>query len=170
MKKIGLICLALVLALGVLGVGYGLWDKTVYIEGTVNTGEVNAIMSVGDCSDTEPPEKDVSSIECYLDPNDNQVLIVTITNAYPSIDYYCNFDITNTGTVPVIVNGYTVTSTLPVGATLEVPDFVGTQIEPDLSVYGQLHVHLANDAEELTTYTFEVGIWLVQWNEYPYVR
>ena len=168
MKKIGLLCLALVLALGALGVGYGLWDKTVYIEGTVYTGEVDAIMSVGDCWDTEPPEKDVSSIECYLDPVDNQILIVTIYNAYPSIDYYCNFDITNAGTVPIIVEDYTVTSTLPAETTLEVPDFVSTQIEPKESVYGQLHVHLANDAAELTPYTFEVAFWLVQWNESQY--
>ena len=37
MKKIGLICLALVLALGVLGVGYAMWDKTLTITGTVST-------------------------------------------------------------------------------------------------------------------------------------
>ena len=167
MKKIGLLCLALVLALGALGVGYGLWDKTVYIAGTVNTGEVDAIMSVGNCYDDEIEGKDYSSISCVL-AADPQILLVTITDAYPCITYTCNFDITNTGTVPVIVNGYTVTSNLPAGATLVVPDFVGTQIEPKESVYGMLHVHLDNDAEELTTYTFEVAIWLVQWNEYPY--
>jgi len=40
MKKFGLLCLALVLALGALGVGYAAWTDTVYINGTVNTGEV----------------------------------------------------------------------------------------------------------------------------------
>jgi hypothetical protein len=41
MKKIGLLCLALVLALGALGVGYAHWTDTIYIEGTVNTGSVD---------------------------------------------------------------------------------------------------------------------------------
>ena len=40
MKKIALISLALVLALGALGVGYALWWDEVTIEGTVDTGVV----------------------------------------------------------------------------------------------------------------------------------
>lgn len=40
MKKIGLLCLALVLALGTLGVGYAAWTDTIYIEGTVTTGSL----------------------------------------------------------------------------------------------------------------------------------
>ena len=40
MKKIGLLSLALVLALGALGVGYAAWTDTITIEGTVNTGSV----------------------------------------------------------------------------------------------------------------------------------
>jgi hypothetical protein len=38
MKKIGLLCLALVLALGTLGIGYAHWMDTIYIEGKVHTG------------------------------------------------------------------------------------------------------------------------------------
>jgi hypothetical protein len=38
MRKIGLLCLALVLALGTLGVGYAMWSDEVTIEGTVDTG------------------------------------------------------------------------------------------------------------------------------------
>ena len=41
MKKLGLISLALVLALGALGVGYAAWTDTITIEGTVNTGSVD---------------------------------------------------------------------------------------------------------------------------------
>lgn len=41
MKKIGLICLAVVLALGVLGVGFAHWSQTIEIETTVETGSVN---------------------------------------------------------------------------------------------------------------------------------
>ena len=40
MKKIGILCLALVLALGSLGIGFAHWSDQLYVEGTVNTGEV----------------------------------------------------------------------------------------------------------------------------------
>lgn len=40
MKKFGLLCLTLVLALGSIGAGYAMWSDTVYIEGTVSTGTV----------------------------------------------------------------------------------------------------------------------------------
>ena len=42
MRKLTFICLALIVALGMLGVGYALWYKVLYINGTVYTGEVNA--------------------------------------------------------------------------------------------------------------------------------
>lgn len=41
MKKIGLICLAIVLALGGLGVGLAMWSETLTIDATVNTGDIN---------------------------------------------------------------------------------------------------------------------------------
>jgi len=41
MKKIGLLALAIVLALGALGVGYAAWTDTIFINGTVNTGNVD---------------------------------------------------------------------------------------------------------------------------------
>ena len=41
MKRIGLLCLALVLALGALGVGYAAWTDTVVMEQTVNTGSLD---------------------------------------------------------------------------------------------------------------------------------
>jgi len=44
MRKIGLLALALVLALGALGVGYAAWTDTVTIEGTVNTGTVDLVV------------------------------------------------------------------------------------------------------------------------------
>lgn len=39
MKKIGLICIVLVLALGTLGVGYATWSQELIITETVNTGK-----------------------------------------------------------------------------------------------------------------------------------
>lgn len=41
MRKIGFFALAMVLALGTLGVGYAAWTDTLTIEGTVETGDVD---------------------------------------------------------------------------------------------------------------------------------
>jgi predicted ribosomally synthesized peptide with SipW-like signal peptide len=45
MKKIGLIALTLVIALGALGVGYAAWTDTVTITGNVNTGTVDLVVT-----------------------------------------------------------------------------------------------------------------------------
>jgi len=49
MKKIGLLVLALVLALGTLGVAYAAWTDTIAIDGTVETGtlDINAVYFSG---------------------------------------------------------------------------------------------------------------------------
>jgi predicted ribosomally synthesized peptide with SipW-like signal peptide len=50
MKKLGLFSLALVLALGGLGVGYAMWSDTVTISGNVTTGTLDLV--VENCSNT----------------------------------------------------------------------------------------------------------------------
>ena len=41
MKKLGLLWLATVMALGALGIGYAAWTDTIFISGTVNTGSLD---------------------------------------------------------------------------------------------------------------------------------
>lgn len=166
MKKIGILALVLIFALGSLGIGYAHWSKSLFIVGTVDTGSLDAILSVGDSWDTEIEGKDFSSIECHLDPMDSQRLIVTVTNAYPSIDYYQEFDVTNTGTIPLHVASTDVSSGLPCG-TVEITDLTSAQIHPGESAWGIIHVHLCQDAGELATYTFGATIVCDQWN-WPY--
>jgi len=50
MKKIGLLALALIMALGALGIGYAAWTDTINITGTVETGSVS--LDIVDCSNT----------------------------------------------------------------------------------------------------------------------
>jgi hypothetical protein len=75
MKKFGLLCLAIVLALGALGVGYAAWTDTIFIEGSVQTGSVcisiqdGSWEEVGGCPDKQwttwelldVPDPDVTS-------------------------------------------------------------------------------------------------------------
>jgi len=171
MKKIGILCLALVLALGLLGVGFALWDKTLYINGTVNTGEVDAEFTNVSCmEDVEVELKDVGQCEALLGA-DLQSLDITITNGYPCYGCTVYFDITNTGTVPVKVNAMTITNPDPaaVAVTWTLDLAVGDQIDAGDSASGDIYIHVEQGAAELAQYTFTAEIWLVQWNEYPYV-
>lgn len=55
MKRIALICVALVLALGGLGVSYAEWSDTIYIEQTVSTGTV-CVEWIAPASSLDPPD------------------------------------------------------------------------------------------------------------------
>jgi len=128
MKKIGLLILALVLALGALGVGYASWTDTITINGSVSTGDVclcitqtgahapftldpcgtghldpNGLYSTCDplyFSDQEPAEtKDVACTDVtWVDCN---TLGVTVTNGYPYYASGVDFTVCSCGSVPV---------------------------------------------------------------------
>jgi hypothetical protein len=171
MKKIGLLLLVVVLALGALGVGYAMWDKTVYIDGTVNTGEVDATFTDAWCSDTgiDPGyDKDVGSCSVIIDPEDNQLLHITINNGYPCYSCYIFYTITNTGTVPVMVQDLWTNNPDPTKVTVQwqMDLYVGDQIDPGDSRTGSILIHVEQPADELATYYFDGGVYLVQWNEY----
>jgi hypothetical protein len=124
MKKIGIICLALVLALGTLGVGYAHWSQTLYIDTTVNTGTL--CVGFQELILTEDPEaidpttglpKDVGSITgemvdqkgTHYDEYTGEYLpiyekiTVAIDNAYPCYGVHIVFTVANGGTIPADV-------------------------------------------------------------------
>ncbi len=143
MKKFGLLCLAIVLALGSLGVGYAAWTDTIYIEGTVNTGSVSLGFSKIMCSEPfgEVEDKEVGSISCDLtgevrcqiDYAGNLVdayekAVFELVNAYPCYQTAVVVDVASCGTIPVIINDLTITMVQvdASGATLETLTWVGT--------------------------------------------
>jgi len=124
MKKIGLLCLALVLALGTLGIAYAAWTDTVYINQTVETGVVR--IGFAKIVTGEKPEyegKDVGSISGKLSgeivgyiPNPipgyppipvYSEVVVLVNNAYPCYEVYDVVDVANVGTIPVIITDLT---------------------------------------------------------------
>lgn len=212
MKKIGLLLMAVVLVLGVMGVGYALWYKVLYINGTVNTDNVDAEWTDISNPDNEalglPPDghpdqkydpdhpsvpgyqpgnKDVGWTEAWIDDLDPQILHVELHNVYPC--YYNDLQLhyMNTGSVPVKVNEVRV---IPHNFTLsenfgdddgeiwiDTVTNVGDQLDPgeDTSFSFQIHVEqpaLENagrgEIGDPPAYTFDVQIFLVQWNEYPF--
>ena len=123
MKKIGLICLAVVLALGGLGVGYAMWSDTVAVTGPVTTGTV--LIGFQELITSEvPPEaggKDVGSVNATLEtpvgihysefyqewmPIYDEIL-VTISNGYPCYYAHVVFTVANGGTIPVHIKSFT---------------------------------------------------------------
>jgi hypothetical protein len=136
MKKISLICLALVLAMGTLGVGYASWTDTVYIDGTVDTGEVCVWFGPSAGVDDpyapppyippEPPPdmRDWNTTEgenfpdrvYRVDKNvgwgdavvsvDRKTMTVTFSNVYPCYYNHVGFWIYNCGTVPVKIQKF----------------------------------------------------------------
>lgn len=122
MKKTGLICLALVLALGSLGVGYALWSDTAFLDVSVQTGNVEWEYLRPPISPGEPPRppivtqddtgddpplflKDVANTTwLYIDSDsdgDFDTLQITISNAYPGYTNHCAFWVHGKGSVPL---------------------------------------------------------------------
>jgi hypothetical protein len=169
MKKIGILALALVLALGALGVGFALWSETLYIEGMVETGDLEADWILVGYGDTELPEKDVSYVDAYVC---GKTLYITVYNAYPCIDYYVDFEIYNSGTIPLHVCGFNYDlGNMGSGEADFVADFViyisgaSLQLHPGESLSFTLNIHLNNLAIQGETYWFTLDWVAAQYNE-----
>jgi len=171
----------LMIALMAVGVSYALWSKTIYINGTVNTGTFDAIFT-GDykwsatyvdpaSGETLPvPTEKLTGItvDTHTQENDPETLIVVISGLYPCITIHIDYFIKNAGTVPWIVNKVTPDiSVFPGTVTVTPSGLVGTQVDGGESIPADLEVHIDNRALQSTTYTFSVTIEVVQWNEYP---
>lgn len=170
MKKIALICLALVIALGGLGVASALWWDWLYVDAYVYTGDIGVEWSLEGCWDNE--EKDVSWIDAWISGNG---LYVDIYNAYPCVTYTVWWDMVCTGTVPVHFDGPYIGGNLPPGATITFTDMAGVpidwyseQLHEGDRIEGLLTVHLDNSAEQNAFYWFFIDLYYHQYNE-PYM-
>lgn len=173
MKKILLISLALVLALGTLGVAGALWWDWLYIDGYVYTGDIGAEWSIEAYYDNEAADKDVSYIDAWLPEPD--VMYIDIYNAYPSITYTVMWDIHCTGSVPIHFAQPYFDTNLPDGTEFifTVYDAAGNvipwsdvQLHEGDYLYGMLTIHLDNFADQNTTYWFYMWIDYGQYNEF----
>jgi predicted ribosomally synthesized peptide with SipW-like signal peptide len=136
MKKIGLLLLALVIALGALGVGYAKWTDSVNIVGQVNTGTlILGIADAGtnDSGTTADPNclpgvntegKNVASAESTNDGSQvtacagyYKSITETFKNVYPYYSPGVKIQIASCGTVPIkiedVVAYYVAPTTLP---------------------------------------------------------
>lgn len=118
MKRIGLLALALVLALGALGVGYAMWSDEVVVEGTVDTGTVR--IGIVKAVATLDQTKDVATVDITFEdplgpwdcpiPREAQDyaydrVVVTIDDAFPCLWVDIEFYVGNVGTIPIHIVG-----------------------------------------------------------------
>jgi len=107
MKKIGLLVLAVVLALGLVGAAFAAWDSsaTVVVNDTMGTVQVG-VQAVSGCVNTGSM---LASAYSGWYPTVTQ----NVTNAAPGDVINCTFVIANTGTLPVTLSiiGTAITST-----------------------------------------------------------
>lgn len=186
MKKLIGIFASLILALGMSGVAYATWQESLYIEGTVNTGTMDMGWIEVKSWDTDDyahwgymdANKNVSDIDCVVSADPN-ILTVTVTNAYPCIDYYNLVELKNIGTIPVHIylvpfaadpvvevdityySSYDIHSG---GVPITQPP---VQIHQGDSIYALIHVHLTQEADMDAIYYFNAEIVAVQWNLPP---
>ena len=157
---LGLLSIALLLALCLTGVGYAAWTDEISIQGTMKTGFIEVVLSAGDCS--------APQISCSVS-SDPHTLVVTLTDAHAGT-YTCGFTITNHGTIPVKIQSINIDkSGVPAGVEVSVLGVtVGTQIEqagvePD-SFEGVVTVTVDEGCQ--VTGWFSVAFSFVQWNLY----
>jgi hypothetical protein len=136
----GTLFMGLVIALGGLGIGYGLWTDLLEVNGTVETGTVDARMWVGDV--TEKPEfedKDVGS--CTANEVAQEVaepapaggasgstdqsstadkVEITISGAYPGYECDVEIAVQNIGTIPIKVDKVLLTNVTDISPAGEV--------------------------------------------------
>jgi hypothetical protein len=105
--KTGIICLALVLALGSLGIGFSQWSETLTMDPPINTGYLELKLTDTFYTDNEPPGPDVGTVECIQTGGGPELdfteLEVRLNNVYPGYEAQINLCIKNTGTIPIRV-------------------------------------------------------------------
>jgi hypothetical protein len=166
MKKIGLICLVLVLAVGALGVSYALWSDSLFLEGTVETGEVEVcIVSIAsdDVGIDPGHNKDVGWVETQI--VDCNTATITIHDGYPCYETYIHFTSAIGGTIPVILEEINITNPGDPCITVDAWDSLGEQRHPGERADNTIYVHVEQCADQGATYTFTVEFYYVQYNE-----
>jgi hypothetical protein len=179
--------MVMVIALAAVGIGYGLWAETLYLDGEVYTGTVDIEFSgpyieegvdVNGQYTTPPPAgKDTVLCEAFLGgpDGDSEVdfgydqMTILVEGLFPSYHCKVGFDVTNIGTVPVHVhhpNCY-----VPPWVFIDYSDCYehGFQLHPGESTpWCWIDIHFTNDdgvPEGSGPYFFDLQVLAEQWNE-----
>jgi hypothetical protein len=151
----------LMAALMLVGATYALWDAWLYVDVTVETGNIGLeweIMGSG----KEGDFKEISIMNAYID---GDTLYVTVDVAYPCVTYWVDFVIIGTGSVPVHMI-WEESGDLDPYAEVLFPYPQPIQIHLDDRLMGRIEIHFDNTAQQSTTYTYRVELHYGQYNEF----
>ena len=189
MKKAMGMFAALALAMAMTGVAYAHWSQIIYIEGTVETGEVTVGWLSADNDDDEYLGKDVGSVVVRLEgvkgthETDNiyETLVIELNNVYPSYEAEITVEIANGGTIPVNLVDFDIYPVSDNDNLLDYLDWEITyvdwpdcpQIDPCETVEADIVIHIEQLRDppwdnticpQNATATFEGYLEFVQWN------
>ena len=153
--RLGLMSIALLLSLCVMGIGYAGWTDTISIDVTMKTGYIEVVLSEGQGF---PSGNVTASIVGHT-------IDIEIEAGDEGEYEYRNFDIHNLGTIPVNIQDISVVCSGGLVAGVSGVER-GTQIEqsgvdPD-TVYGTVAMTVPGAGN----YTCEVIFSFIQWNLY----
>jgi hypothetical protein len=183
-----------VMMLAAASVAYAHWTATLDVHGHVETGGLQIGWTGAICSEFHdwpwPPEEfgefdglDIASTSVEIP--DPSLLQITVENGYPSYSVDCEIELTNFGSIPVVIRGWRFTpldnlencETQYFGTgsgslecdeiSVVLVDGVGTQIDPG-DPYGMassLRFHIENPAEQSTTFRWQLEVCASNWNE-----
>jgi hypothetical protein len=187
-QQVLVLAMVIVVGLTALGVGYALWNKYLYVEGTVETGYLEAEwfwpLDFPTCYERPSAKPWVADVEAWIDPVNDDILHFVINNGYPYYAAGCEVHYRYTGSVPV--HGEQLIFTPGPGltgcvdnnsdpATLDIlcdqirllyyDGGISDQLHEGYTRAGSLLVEVNQEAGQGTAYTFEIGVQLNQFNE-----
>lgn len=193
--KVGIVCVVLVVALGVMGTAYSYWADVLDIPATVKSGKISGEFNQAESNDPagslDPDVPGIWSLDSGVpvwsgttygqDQASTTVTSVgtdTVTATLSNV-YFCYWGsvgvtILNTGTIPVKVDTVTISATSPAdpnGDKLEIfrtgalLEASHVQIEPGDEALGSAHFHMFDPALNGTSYTVIITITVVRWNK-----
>jgi hypothetical protein len=162
LNRIGILAIALILALGVMGAAYGAWVDEIYIEGSLSTSGVEATLNCDTC--WEEPDTPDTSIVCS--GGSPMALNIEVYDAMEEVDYYCNFIVTNTSSsLPIKIADMSLTDSYTgVVKTIELLS-VGDVIDPGLSATGRVHIYLTSADNAGEDIAVALAVSVARWNE-----
>ncbi|MEA3459869.1 MAG: hypothetical protein U9R11_04250 [Chloroflexota bacterium] len=173
-NKSGLLCLTLVIALGLLGVGSAYWTEGLNIAGTVETGVFEVVFTEFERVEDHPPWVDVQPNEEVLEPpEDSHGFSITTQPWWPPPWYYrfeVRYTVTNQGTIPARFEDSEITASPdPPWLTwldqLSIGEGSGQVLGPGetdtITATGRIRTHLWG------SYTLDATITYKQWNAAP---
>jgi hypothetical protein len=155
MKKLGLILLVVIMALGVVGAAYAQWSHTINVNGTVNTGDIKPVFAGATTNGT------YNGVLYNVYGDGTNALTLVLNNAYPGWTGTFDFGITNQGTAPIgtLAFGAVVVSPYPNDITVNGGILPATPIGASVTKLGGSFVVTINStAVEDGVYTVTIPV------------